>query len=173
MNSRSAYVIALIVASGAVFAGVYFANGRGETPAAAPVASTPAPAPVRPAAAVPDTAATPATPAAPEVTPDTVARWIADTSSGDAGKRATAISSLADAPREDALPVLRRLLTDGEPQKDRTLALRSLRSLALTQGDKDGAIRDAVRHAIYHGDDQSNIADLQGTLDAVEASEQK
>jgi len=112
-------------------------------------------------------------PIASPVTPDSVARWIADSASGDAAKRATAIAALADAPRKDALPVLRRLLTDGEPQIDRPLALRSLRDLALTQGDADGAIRDAVRQAIYHGDDLTKTEDVQEVLDIIEESELK
>jgi hypothetical protein len=57
------------------------------------------------------------------------------------------------------VPVLRRLLTDAEPQVDRPLALRSLRDLALNQGDADGAIREAVRNAIYRGDDQTKADD--------------
>ena len=65
------------------------------------------------------------------------------------------------------------ILTDGEPQVDRPLALRSLRDLALNQGDADGAIRDAVRHAIYHGDDQTNVDDVQEVLDIIEESQQR
>ena len=59
--------------------------------------------------------------------------------------------------------MLARLLTDGEPQVDRPLALRSLRDLALNQGDADSAIRDAVRHAIYHGDDQTQKDEVAGS----------
>ena len=105
--------------------------------------------------------------------PATVAQWIADTSSGDATKRAAAITALAEAPRAEALPVLGRILTDGEPQVDRPLALRSLRDLALNQGDADGAIRDAVRHAIYHGDDFTKTDDVQEVLDIIEESQQR
>jgi hypothetical protein len=107
------------------------------------------------------------------IAPGAVARWIEDASSGDAGKRATAIAALATAPRADALPVLRRLLTDGEPEVDRRLALRSLRDLALNQGDADGRVRDAVRHAIYHGDDQTPADEAQDVLDVIEESERK
>jgi len=103
--------------------------------------------------------------------PKTVAEWIADTASGDAAKRAAAIAALAEAPREQALPVLGRILTDGEPQIDRPLALRSLRELALNQGDADGAIRDAVRRAIYHGDDFTKVDEVQETLDIIEESQ--
>jgi HEAT repeat protein len=94
-----------------------------------------------------------------------------DTMSGDAAKRATAIAALADAPKAQAVPVLRRLLTDAEPQVDRPLALRSLRDLALNQGDADGTIREAVRNAIYHGDDQTKADDVQEVLDIIEESE--
>ena len=102
--------------------------------------------------------------------PHTVEQWIAETASGDAATRAAAITALAEAPRAQALPVLGRILTDGEPQVDRPLALRSLRDLALNQGDDDGAIRDAVRHAIYHGDDFTKADDAQEVLDIIEES---
>ena len=109
-------------------------------------------------------------PASPASSPPTVDQWIADTASGDAPKRAAAIAALADAPRAQALPVLARILTDGQPLADRPLALQSLRDLALNQGDADGAIRDAVRHAIYHGDDFTKVDDAQETLDIIEES---
>lgn len=104
-------------------------------------------------------------------TTEAVARWIADTTSSDATKRATAIAALAEAPREQAVPVLRRILTSGEPQVDRMLALRSLRDLALNQGDGDGMVREAVRNAIYHGDDFTKTDDVQEVLDTIEESE--
>jgi hypothetical protein len=173
INSRTAFTLALIVGSSAVFAGVYLANVRGD-PVAAPAAS-PAPAAAEVPSATPASVAqpTPQPAAAPAVTVELLAQWIADSASADAAKRATAIAALANAPRTDALPVLRRLLTDGEPQVDRPLALRSLRDLALSQGDADGAIRDAIRHAIYHGDDQIRTDDAQDVLDVIEESLQK
>ena len=109
-------------------------------------------------------------PAAPASATKTTAQWILDTSSGDAATRAAAIEALATAPRAEALPVLGRLLIDGEPQVDRVLALRSLRDLALNQGDADGAIRDAIRHAIYHGDDLTKVDDVQEALEIIEES---
>jgi HEAT repeat protein len=111
-------------------------------------------------------------PASPP-TAETVSQWIAETQSGDAAKRATAIAALAEAPKAQALPVLRHLLTDADPQIDRPLALRSLRDLALSQGDADGAVRDAVRNAIYHGDDQTKKDDVQEVLDIIEESERR
>jgi cytoskeletal protein RodZ len=97
-------------------------------------------------------------------------QWIADAASGDAGVRAAAITALADAPRAEALPVLGRILESGDPQADRPQALISLRDLALNQGDDDGAIRDAIRHVIYHGDDFTKAEDAQEALDVIEES---
>ena len=100
----------------------------------------------------------------------TTTQLILDTSSGDAATRAAAIEALAEAPRAEALPVLGRILTDGEPRVDRALALRSLRDLALNQGDADGRIREAIRHAIYHGDDLTKVDDAQEALEIIEES---
>jgi hypothetical protein len=101
---------------------------------------------------------------------DPVERLIADANGGDAVRRAAAITALAKAPREQAMPVLGRLLANGEPLVDRPLALASLRTLALEQGDADGKIRDAIRAVIYHGDDHTNMNDVQETLDVIETA---
>ena len=98
------------------------------------------------------------------------AQWIADTASGDAATRAAAITALAEAPRTEALPVLSQILESGEPKVDRPLALISLRDIALNQGDADGAVRDAIRHVIYHGDDFTRVDDAQEALDVIEES---
>lgn len=100
-----------------------------------------------------------------------VERLIADTTSADAAKRAAAIAALGEAPRAQAVPALRRILVSGEPEVDRSLALRTLRDVALNQGDADGAVRDAVRHAIYHGDDFTKTDEVQDVLDVIEESE--
>ena len=102
-----------------------------------------------------------------------VAKLIAETQSGDPATRAAAISALAEVPKAVALPVLGRILTDGEPEVDRPRALRSLRDLALNQGDDDGAIRDAIRHAIYHGDDFTKVDEVQEALDVIEESQKR
>jgi hypothetical protein len=102
-----------------------------------------------------------------------VARWIADATGADAEKRAAAITALGRAPKSDALPVLRRVVNSGEPEIDRPLALRSLRDLALYQGDEDGGIRTVVREVIYHGDDERMTRAAQDTLDVIEESEMK
>jgi hypothetical protein len=99
-----------------------------------------------------------------------VERLISEATGADAGKRATAIGALAQAPVEQALPVLRRVLMNGETSVDRPLALQSLRDLALNHGDPQSAIRNAIREAIYHGDDQSMSAEAQEALDVIEES---
>ena len=158
---RIRYLMLGIIVIGA--GGLIFALTRPEANANEPVAAA---APKTPMSAP---AASPASTSA-ATRPKTTAQWIADTSSGDAKARAAAITALAEAPRAEALPVLSRLLTDGEPEVDRPLALTSLRELALNQGDTDGAIRDAVRHVIYHGDDFTKVDDAQETLDIIEES---
>lgn len=102
-------------------------------------------------------------------TPDSVAQWIKDTSSPDAETRAAAIAALADAPAAQALPALERVLDSGEPSVDRHIALRSMYSLALRDGDTNGQIRDVMRHALYHGDDDGVTQTAQSLLDDMEA----
>jgi len=134
-------------------------------PSGNPLAVTPAASP----SSVVRTAVS-ASPASTPTSTKSTAQWIADTSSGDAATRAAAIMALAEAPRGDALPVLGRILESGEPNVDRSLALIALRDLALNQGDADGAVRDAIRHVIYHGDDFTRADDAQEALDVIEES---
>lgn len=169
MDKRIRVLIALSAVGIVAAATVYLVTQPAETEARIPPLTDPAPRTAPPGAMQPTVASAPPSAAA---SPGTVEQWIADTTSGDAAKRAAAIAALAEAPRAKALPVLGRLLTDGEPQVDRPLALRSLRDLALNQGDDDGAIRDAVRHAIYHGDDFTKVDDVQEVLDIIEESQQ-
>jgi len=105
----------------------------------------------------------------PEVSaPETVARWIADTSSADAQTRAAALAALAEAPKTQAVPVLQRVLEVGEPEIDRQTALRSLHAIALKQRDENGRIRDVLRRAMYHGDDEGVSQSAQALLEDVE-----
>ena len=101
--------------------------------------------------------------------PKTVAGWIADTSSADAQTRAAAIAALAEAPRTQAIPVLKQVLEEGEPEIDRQTALRSLHTIALKQGDENGRIRDVLRRAMYHGDDEGVSQSAQALLEDIEA----
>lgn len=99
-----------------------------------------------------------------------VSRWIADTRSDDARTRAAAIQALASAPQAQALPALARVLESGDPQIDRQIALRSLHTLALNEGDSEGRIRDTIRHAVYHSDDEAVAQNAQALLEDIEAA---
>lgn len=103
-----------------------------------------------------------------DTSPSTIARWIADTQSTDAKTRAAAIVALAAAPKAQAVPALKRVLEVGEPQVDRQIAVRSLHVLALQQADDDGAIRDVLRDAVYHGDDEGVTQSAQAVLEDIE-----
>lgn len=164
MTRRIPWIIGVAAAGAVLIAGVLLARRPPPEPGLIVNAEAPAPS-----AALSTTSTSDSQPA---TAIEGVAQWIADAQSGEAAKRAAAITALAGAPRAEAVPVLGRILTDGEPQIDRPLALRSLRELALNQGDADGAIRDAVRQAIYHGDDQTQVDDVQETLDIIEESQQ-
>lgn len=109
-------------------------------------------------------------PTTPQTTTDDVARWVADTQSSDAKTRAVAIEALANAPKAQAIPALKRVLESGEPQVDRQIALRSLHMLALNDGDKTGAIRDTIRHAMYHSEDEGVTQSAQAFLEDIEAA---
>lgn len=101
---------------------------------------------------------------------ETLAKWIADASSDDSKARAAAIVALAGAPKSQAVPVMERILQVGEPQVDRQIALRSLHTLAVQQGDADGRIRDVLRQAIYHGDDEGVSQSAQALLEDIEVA---
>ena len=109
--------------------------------------------------------------AAPRSTrPDTVEQWIKDTQDSDPKIRAAAIAKLANAPKSQALPVLKQVLDTGEPEVDRHIALRSLHTLALRDGDRDSQVRDVMRRAIYHSDNDGVTQTAQSLLDDVEAA---
>ena len=114
--------------------------------------------------------APPAQASAPEVaSAETVAQWAEDARGDDARKRAAAIAAMANVPKAQAVPVLQGVLTSGDREVDRPLALRTLRTLAERQGDEDGRIRDVLRQAIYHGDDDASTQAAQETLGQVES----
>jgi hypothetical protein len=99
---------------------------------------------------------------------DAIAKWVTDAVGDDAKARAIAIAALAKAPRAQALPPLKRVLESGDSAVDRPLALSSLRTLAFEQGDADNQIRETLREAVYHVDDEQVARDAQTTLDEVE-----
>lgn len=98
-----------------------------------------------------------------------VAQWVADIRSNDAKIRAAAISALAGAPKAQALPALKYVVESGEPQVDRQIALASLHTLAMNDGDSDGAIRNVIRKAMYHSDDEGVMQNAQALLEDIEA----
>jgi hypothetical protein len=98
----------------------------------------------------------------------TVEQWLADAVDADPEKRRTAIAALANAQSEQVVPTLENILIHGEPKIDRPLALSSLRALAMVQGDIDGGIRNALRHAVYDGSDDAITRSAQATLEEVE-----
>ncbi|WP_129775767.1 HEAT repeat domain-containing protein [Peristeroidobacter soli] len=102
--------------------------------------------------------------------PDTVEQWIKDTRDSDPKIRAAAITKLANAPKAQALPALKNVLETGEPDVDRHIALNSLHTLALRDGDKNGQVRDVMRSAIYHSDNDGVMQTAQSLLDDVEAA---
>lgn len=102
--------------------------------------------------------------------PDTVEQWIKDTEDSDPKIRAAAIAKLANAPKAQAVPALKNVIDTGEPEVDRHIALRSLHALALRDGDSNGQVRDVMRHAIYHGDNDGVTQTAQSLLDDVEAA---
>ena len=118
----------------------------------------------------PPEAAPARTPPTREITSTDVERLIADTQSHDAKTRAAAIEALAHVPKAQALSALERVLESGEPQIDRQVALRSLHTLALNDGDESGAIRDVIRHAMYHSDDEGVTQSAQAFLEDIEAA---
>jgi HEAT repeat protein len=159
----------MIVIAGAALAGAWHVRQKPNSPAgeqeiALPATAAPATGPVAISASTP----MPETAAAP----DQVARWLEDLNSADAAQRNAAIRALATAPREQALPALRNVLTSGE-HADRPQAVNSLRELALGQGDADGRVREIIREVIYHGDDEALAMQAQDALDVVEESEMK
>ena len=122
-------------------------------------------APVDPAPQAPQTAAS----ASEVASEETVAQWAEDARGDDAKKRVAALTALANVPKAQAIPVLQAVLISGDREVDRPLALRTLRTLAERQGDEDGRIRDALRQAIYHGDDDASTQAAQETLGQVES----
>jgi hypothetical protein len=102
--------------------------------------------------------------------PDTLEQWIKDTQSSDPKVRAAAIAKLGSAPKAQSLRVLKNVLETGEPEVDRHIALNSLHSLALRDGDQNGQVRDIMRSAIYHSDNDGVMQTAQSLLDDVEAA---
>jgi hypothetical protein len=171
-GEKGTLIAVAVIIAGGVVAGVLLGRGdgaaepvRGDTPAPAKVLQSGV-APVAPAPA-------PAAPAVAALSDEDLTRLGEESMSGPAAVRVRAIEQLSKAPRDRALPLLKRVLLNGDPAVDRPAALLGLRELALAQGDGDGHIRDALREVVYHGDDEKLAADAQETLDVIAESEAK
>jgi len=103
----------------------------------------------------------------PAITAKKIAQWIAETDDEDPAVRAAAIDALANAPKSKAFPVLLHVMRSGF-NEDRQLALDSLHTLALNQGDENDEIRTALRLVIYDGDDETIISGAQIALEDIE-----
>ena len=93
-----------------------------------------------------------------------------DADSEDPQKRSSAIIALANAPKAEALPILKRAVDVSSSESDRQLALRSLYTLAVEQGDDDGHIRDTLRTAVYHSDDEGVSQSAQAYLEDLDVA---
>lgn len=173
-------VLITVLAMAVAVAGLAYIHGSREdhndavtapSPASTPIAKEPMPVAADvPSEAALDTATSSAPlPTHPITTSDSITRWITDTTSLDARTRAAAIAALANAPKEQAAPALKRVLETGEPQVDRQIALRSLYTIAVNDGDQDGMVRDVIRQAIYHSDDEGVTQTAQALLEDIEA----
>lgn len=139
------------------------------TATSAPAAGDPEPtADSRPTATDAPPAVTPAP--ADARSPQNIDQWIADTGSDDPKIRAAAIVALGQAPKSQAVPALAHVLETGERDVDRQIALQSLHSIALAQGDEDGGIRKVLRAAVYHGDDDGVSQSAQAVLEDIETA---
>jgi HEAT repeat protein len=167
MSHTPAIVVTLAVL--AALSGIVYvnANREDETTVSAPQANHTE----TPIVAASERTETPAQPASSrQNTTDDIARLSADTQSNDAKTRAAAIAALASAPKAQAIPALERVLESGEPQVDRQIALQSLHTLALKHGDENSRIRDVIRHAMYHSDDEGVTQSAQAILEDIEAA---
>jgi len=170
-------VFTALIAAASIGALAYSLAARDPAPVPAS-AGAPQPAPARPRAppprGEPATQSTeqglPAESAPGPVSSDALGKLIAGTTSSDPKARAAAIESLANLPKEQALPVLNGVLNSGEPKTDRPLALRSLRTLAMRQGDEDRVIRNLVLQTAYHSDDEDIARAAQDTYGEIESA---
>ena len=161
-------VIVVSLAALGTLGGLAYMHANRDEPKRAEIVVSPAAHAAEEAPPAPEVSK-PAEPA-DQITTVDVTRWVADTQSTDAKTRAAAIEALANAPKSQAVPALKRVLESGEPQVDRQIALQSLHKLALIDGDNTGQIRDAIRHALYHSDDEGVTQSAQAVLEDIEAA---
>lgn len=159
--TRIGWIAAALIAALAC-AGIYsYWQIDADTPAVAPIANAEtraAPAAVAddPWQDLPDSANNAP---AKTVAPDQVAQLSAEATGDNARDRASAIEALATAPKAQAIPVLQKVLS-GTVDEDRQLAVVSLRTLALDQGDAEGLIQNVLRMVIYDGNNNASVTDV-------------
>jgi hypothetical protein len=166
MKRKWLAIPALLVAAGMAAYAWQQREPREPTGLAATPVTSAAPAPA--AAAAPTTTADPAVAGVGGTSPEDLARWSVDVNSADAAQRAAAINGLAQAPSTSALPILQNVLNSGEVLVDRPLAMQSLRTLALREGDANGVIRGMLRQAIYHAEVEDVARQAQSVLDDLD-----
>lgn len=166
--------ILLAVAGAGVVAYSIIDRSAGSGGDAPPVADSTGPAPPQAHQSAPPAAAQQAAAASPETLASMIAKLAADANGSNADTRSAAIVALAAVPKAQAVSILSNIMLSGERTVDRQLAVGSLRTLALDQGDEDGAIRAALRDAIYHGDDtdvalgaEAAVGDIENTAGQV------
>lgn len=172
---RSTTTLAVLLLAGCTSIACY-TLARNEHPK--PVAATPAQRSTqRPVTVVPEALPPSAQLTESPVTADTglakapaaesIAKLIEDATEGDADTRAEAIFALTSVPAAQGVPVLHRIIVSGDVVNGH-LALDSLRTIALNQGDSDGAIRNSVRFAVYHSTSDTITQSAQEVLDELE-----
>jgi hypothetical protein len=134
---------------------------------AASLTTPSAPSPSPPSEAYPAPSPSEPAQAAPAKPSGGVDAWVVDATGEDAKARAYAISALAHASKDAALPTLKKVLTSGEPEVDRHLALESLQTLAHDQGDEDGRVKDVLRQYISHSGDEQFAEKAQRVMDTI------
>jgi len=98
-----------------------------------------------------------------------VDRWLAGTESADANTRLASIHSLAQAPRDRAVPILLRIAERGMLARERGAALDALQAQAQKSGDADDAIHSVLRTIAVDGRDDHISERALRMLESIDA----
>lgn len=91
-----------------------------------------------------------------------------DASDDEPEQRAAAIEALGRAPLNKAIPALQKVIKTTADETEWRAALRTLGTLAESQGDPDETIRNGLRDVISHTSNEALILGAQETLDAID-----
>lgn len=83
-------------------------------------------------------------------------------------KRAAAVEALGRAPLTKAIPALQNVIKTTADETEWRAALRTLGTIARTQGDPDETIRNGLREVISHTSNEALILGTQDTLDEID-----